>query len=243
MTRKFEQSLRLAGQAWRWDRLGSVSVRTARAVALCLLGGALCAPGHAFARSTKRACPRAGVRVLAIDTHAEIYELPEPPGNGPSKRLGGIYGCAFANGRRSFLASLPEESAHEFFLVPAETIAGVVGAISISSANEAYGSDSVLVTNLATGRRLTRIRTNGEPATYKEEPTGRVDSMVVMPDGTVAWMVTTGPGFGSYRLLVHEGGQSRTLASGPSLAPKSLALAGDTLYWTEGGHADSATIH
>jgi hypothetical protein len=66
----------------------------------------------------------------------------------------------------------------------------------------------------------------------------------VKSDGSVAWIVdvygSENPVEYQVRALDRSGG--RVLASGAGIAPTSLALAGSTLYWTQGGKPFSASL-
>jgi hypothetical protein len=81
----------------------------------------------------------------------------------------------------------------------------------------------------------------------RDEPTGpegKIDAFGIGPttgllltsNGSVAWIVTTIlPEEGGYQLRSVGATGNRLLARGPDIRPSSLALAGSTLYWTQGG--------
>jgi len=72
----------------------------------------------------------------------------------------------------------------------------------------------------------------------------------VKSDGAVAWIVETqrGPFVGEtgpptmFEVRAVDRTGSRLLASGSHFDPLSLALAGSTLYWTQGGQPFSAQL-
>ena len=81
---------------------------------------------------------------------------------------------------------------------------------------------------------------------------GNVVSLVVKSDGAVAWIAEDGevvsPSNPSVKVSAFEveavdASGSRLLASGAEIEPHSLALAGSTLYWTQGGKSMSATLN
>ena len=70
-----------------------------------------------------------------------------------------------------------------------------------------------------------------------------MDAIVVKSDGAVAWIVRTDPEEGMYQVHALDQTGSRVLSTGSDIAPSSLALAGSTLYWTQGGEPHSATLN
>ncbi len=66
---------------------------------------------------------------------------------------------------------------------------------------------------------------------------------MVKLDGSVAWIVETGEEEGRYQVHAVDKSGSRVLASGPNIDPSSLALAGSTLYWTQGDQPFSASLN
>jgi hypothetical protein len=74
-----------------------------------------------------------------------------------------------------------------------------------------------------------------------------VQSMVVKPDGALAWIAATGvngvTGFHQEWVYALDRAGVRLLAHGSDIGESSLALAGSTVYWTEGGHPFSAPLN
>jgi hypothetical protein len=113
-----------------------------------------------------------------------------------------------------------------------------------SGYNETGGSrDVVIVRDLRTGRILhevlTGTRAKPDPAT---EGVGAVQALVVKSDGSVAWTVAADHEEGTYLHAVDKTG-SRTLATGADIAPASLVVSGSTMYWTQAGIPQSATLN
>jgi hypothetical protein len=71
---------------------------------------------------------------------------------------------------------------------------------------------------------------------------GPAVAIVAKPDGAVAWIAETGEPT-EYQVHAVDSSGSRTLASGKDIDSGSLALAGNTLYWTQNGQATSAPLH
>ena len=198
------------------------------------------APAASAARYKSRAkCPSANGGALVADAQAEIYEA---AGHGVNEGLELAFGCAYAQGRSYLVGFIPNclgsatsECGGE---LEAETLAGSVVAYAESSHKANRGAYPVVVRDLRNGRML--HRTTG---------VGPTTDLVAKSDGAVAWIVASHtssccsgppPEF-EVRALDKTG--SRQLASGTEIAPKSLALSGSTLYWTQGGKPMSATLN
>jgi hypothetical protein len=75
----------------------------------------------------------------------------------------------------------------------------------------------------------------------RNRPSG---TFVVKRDGAVAWIAAAATsGVPRYDVRALDGAGNRLLAAGPEIDPHSLALAGGTLYWTQGGKPYSATLN
>lgn len=68
-------------------------------------------------------------------------------------------------------------------------------------------------------------------------------AIVAMSDGAVAWIVETGTNAADYQVHAIDKSGSRVLASGSNIEPQSLALAGNTFYWTQEGKPISAPLN
>lgn len=63
-------------------------------------------------------------------------------------------------------------------------------------------------------------------------------------DGAVAWIVETGyPDNVEYHVYAIDKTGRRMLASSADIVPYSLALAGNTVYWTQGGQPASTPLN
>ncbi len=96
--------------------------------------------------------------------------------------------------------------------------------------------------NLRTGRLIRKLPT-GTPMTPRPSwiGIGPTTAIVVKSDGAVAWIVETD--FPTeYQVHTVDKSGNRVLASGTDIDPSSLALAGNTLYWTQGGQPFSAPL-
>lgn len=71
----------------------------------------------------------------------------------------------------------------------------------------------------------------------------RVTSLVLTPNGRAAWIVGPTDAQGTYAVHTTDHATRSTtsvVASGADIAPRSLAVAGGVLYWTQGSTARSA---
>jgi hypothetical protein len=71
---------------------------------------------------------------------------------------------------------------------------------------------------------------------------GQTTAIVVKNDGAVAWINNTVQKENKFEVHALDATGERVLAVGSNIAPKSLALAGSTLYWTQGGQPFSTTL-
>ncbi len=131
-------------------------------------------------------------------------------------------------------------------------------------------SNEIWVRSLRTGKLIHRTP-NDSPSSSGAEGKGETMSIVAKTDGAVAWTthwIETGPlapkicrASPSTPACVSEEGPmhewekvytavhvadklgTRIVATGANIEPRSLALAGSTLYWTQGGKPMSATLN
>jgi hypothetical protein len=110
--------------------------------------------------------------------------------------------------------------------------------------------NEIIVRNVATGAVLHRLPT-GSPATppkYRDVGIGPATALVVKRDGAVAWIVeiveeSASGAVVTYQVHAVDSTGSRVLAASSEIEPESLALAGSTLYWMQGGKPQSATLN
>jgi hypothetical protein len=133
-----------------------------------------------------------------------------------------------------------------------------------------YSSNEIEVRNLRTGRLIYRMP-NDSPSSSGVEGQGETMNIVVKTDGAVAWtthwietgplapkicraspgtsecVVEAGPMYEWEKVYtaVHVAGKlgTRIVATGANIEPRSLALAGSTLYWLQGGKPMSAVLN
>lgn len=179
----------------------------------------------------KAACGPAGARTLAVDRVARVYQSG-----------GNVYGCSTAT-RRPYLLGASARSIRE----------GRAGPIALAGQDAAYGftsfgvdtiSTAVVVRDLGDGKRL-----RSEPATsrpLRAEFFQSVDSIVVKPDGSVAWIGEGGSvisgGVTDIELDKADTHGFALLDSGNGIDTRSLRLHGSALTWRHGGRSRSASL-
>jgi hypothetical protein len=222
-----------------------------------------CSPGTTPFRSATQSYRQ----TIVVDTGAQVYGLssgvpllPQPesisnrPNNGPIQR---VYGCAYGHrGAYSLGAAAHLESSKymETFYggVAREVLAGPLVAYEVV-ANQ-YGCGfchwGVVVRDLRTGRTLRDEPTGTpvNPALQENFGVGPTTAIVIKADDSVAWIADARaaggrPSEGGYQVHAADQTGSRLLASGEDIDPHSLALAGSTLYWTQGGKPFSAPLN
>jgi hypothetical protein len=187
--------------------------------------------------------------MLLADSEAELYivkeRLPHFPEPEPVVR-----GCAYGQ-KRSYLLGEAEEHGSSYGGSGSSGVrlATLAGAIVAYTESAVYGSGKeeaprylMVVRDLSTGRILHRVITG---RFVKPEATpvsvGLVTSLVVKSDGATAWIVETGVP-ATYQTYAIDKTGRRMLASSAAIVPYSLALAGSTLYWTQGDQPFSASL-
>ena len=213
-----------------------VSVLTA------LTGFAIGAPG-ALAASHKLSakCPPRPERVIAADAQALVYVAPGPPAGART-----IFGCAYTSKRSYQLGPASSGSSSGSEGTYPIVLAGAVVAYDVGQSHmlplpNGHSMYEVWVRNLATGKVIHRMP-NGSPAEPGDVGLGETTALVVKSDGSVAWIVRAPGELGGIQVRSFDMTGSHLLAASPEIEPQSLALAGSTLYWTQGGKALSAQL-
>ena len=116
---------------------------------------------------------------------------------------------------------------------------------------EGEEANYVQVINLRTGHTLRESGTGPPDESHQHLSYGMFDagpaaSLVLRPNGDLAWITDT-PKFrvtsaGEHQVYTLEGSERHMIASGNDIEPLSLALAGDTIYWTQDGKPVSAPL-
>ena len=195
-----------------------------------LLALASFGPGSAAASRTAIGCGPARAHTLAADRMARVYVLHKK-----------VYGCTRGSHSRYELGAASNSMGE-----------GRVGPIALAGVDVAFGRTSfgvdvvsaeVVVENLTDGRVL-----HEEAATRSSvgpEYAQQVHSIVVKPDGSVAWIGTVSA-FTSRKSATEVRKADRTarasLDKGNAIRPDSLRLHRSKLTWRDGSTRKSATL-
>ena len=192
-------------------------------------------------------CPPKHSRIRVADVQAVVYERLDAQGNVD------VFGCAGSHGKSHLLGETPRPSSLGGGGVELETLAGTMVAYEQSAEQESLLGEPgehewwVVVRDLRNGRLVRRVPTG---ATRKPQDVGigPVVGMVVKSDGAVAWIARIAEALvrgkpWEYEVHAVDKTGSRLLESGADIDPSSLALAGSTLYWTQGGRPMSAVLN
>lgn len=193
-----------------------------------------------------------GHLVIARDVQAEVYRV--------RKGESAVYeywGCVYGS-RKTFLLgeALVSGSPYGSLWVAHVTLAGTTVAYETSSSSSPGGvSESptseeldksawhIVVAELRARRILHKVPTG---VTYPPNPNfvgdGPVTAIEVKSDGAIAWILDTVQPKNRYQVHALDATGERILAVGSNIAPNSLALAGSTLYWMQGGKPFSASL-
>ena len=167
-------------------------------------------------------CQGVGSLTVAADQSGQLYSDTVPGGN--------VWGCLY--GHRAF----------DFFQFGSETpgigmvaMVGPIVAFEVYGEQTGYSYDTIIVASLAAGRKLKKVR--DEPGIPIGEVPAYTTGLVLKADGAVAWVLS------DHEIYADDANGYRLLGSNPAIATGSLALAGSTLYWLQGGTAQTATLH
>ncbi len=186
---------------------------------------------------TKPKCSPVHEKVIATNTQAVVYETPEA-----KERLSNISACVYGH-RPYVLGPKAAGGPGGSFGIEGETLAGPIVAYEESSDfTEGHSRNVIVVRDLRTGRVIYKVPT-AEAKTPGDVGKGQASEIIVKNDGAVAWVVQTEREPTVYEVWAVDKTGSRMLASSGDVEPYSLALAGSTLYWTQGGKPMSATLN
>jgi hypothetical protein len=174
-------------------------------------------------------CEPFQAHTLASDRAAVVYSLD-----------GEAYGC-----------SRPTGPTYKFGLVKLCIGATRVGPFALAGDVVAYGSETCGV-DFSASQAVSRSLESGhvlrrEPATSRTlvEQEGGLQSIVVKPDGSIAWIATE-QSLGNHRRLLQvrrdDRGGDTLLSSSPTVLPSSLKLHRSRLTWRDAGKLRSATL-
>jgi hypothetical protein len=186
--------------------------------------------------TTPAKCPPAHAHIFIADEQAQVYY--------GAIYTETIYGCTDGK-HRVEIGSTPMYAPDGSAGVELVRLAGSdVTFMELDS-----GTFYIVVVNLRTGKVLHKALTgpyrkgNYEPNSGGNSP---AQALVIKSDGSVAWIASNVEKYVNhayyYELHVIDKLGSRTITAGTEINPTSLALAGSTLYWTQGGKAMSAPL-
>lgn len=187
------------------------------------------------------ACLPRGAHTLAADRVAVAFSW-----------HGSVWGCLAATGERRNLAGAGFCNRAPGRAAPVR-LAGEVVVYGLASCGVDTGSSTVVVLDLATGKRLADLTASTLP--IGPESYVSVESLVLRADGAVGWIAhiaslvgRQGVPYEVHRFsggepsLLDSGGKPSLLDSGPAIRPASLRLAGSTMTWRDGNSTRSASL-
>jgi hypothetical protein len=207
-------------------------------------------------------CPLANEEALIANAQAEVYVATKITGKlegGGVLRKGVLRGCTY-KARRSYELGryepecLGSSQAGGGCGVTLEALTGPIVAYAEAGGSSAGSRYEVFVRDLRDGRLLHKV-----PTGVRENPSpqnvgiGPATEIVVNRAGAVAWIAenderSSRSGLPEkedtyYEVHAVDKTGSHVLAAGVNIEPSSLALAGNTLYWTQGGRPASAVLN
>jgi hypothetical protein len=197
-------------------------------ILLVVLGACGSSSAASEQSATSVTCGPGGAKTLAASPQARVY-----------LKNGAVCGCGV--GGPSYRLGAGGRMIRE----------GRVGPVAVGGKDAAYGlsrfgvdtvSAEVIVRNLADGRL---VHEGAATSRILVESFQSVDSIVVKPDGAVAWISEVGSVISRNRYVeVHriDGRGAALLNSGSRIVGRSLRLHGSTVTWREGSATRSATL-
>jgi hypothetical protein len=197
---------------------------------VCLAAAIVIASAFAAAApaTAKPGCGAPGKGVVAADSLGELW----------LSHAGALWGCLW--GGRPRLLSPPSDSVLSG--VGAEVMSGRYAAFVSGTADSAGDITLIFVVDLKSGRVRHFANAYG-PSGYGG---GVTTTVLLNANGAAAWIAgAINPNVlpPVNQVYVDDGAGYRMLASSSAIDPRSLALARNTVYWLQGGVADSAPIH
>ena len=173
-------------------------------------------------------CGPSRARTLAADRVARVYAVDRK-----------VYGCARGGHSRYKLGATSNSMGRD--RVGPVALAGYDVAFGRASYGVDVVSAEVVVEYLVDGRVL---RDHAATDQYQPEGVQEVNSIVVKPDGAVAWIATDTTLSGAKDIEARKSDHTRStyLDSGPEVRPESLRLHGSKLTWRDGSTTKSATL-
>ncbi|MGA9286233.1 MAG: hypothetical protein WBV85_12415 [Solirubrobacteraceae bacterium] len=189
--------------------------------------------------------------MLSADTLAQVYSRPERDGPHGGIRWPEMFGCAFKSGRTISLGKIRPRGGSGTAGAKGTTFESLSGPFfayeySVAGAYRLFVRDlrsGRVVRNVPSGPSVTRFHFGVDPI---------VSVVVKSSDGAVAWLVENEnvlpvepgvPNESEFTLFALDKNGERQLAIGKNLDPSSLAIAGSTLYWTQGGTPSSTHLN
>jgi hypothetical protein len=221
----------IAAERYLLARLTSMRVRCLILVGFVALAACGSSSGMARHGGTVASCGPPRARTLAGNRVARVYQS-----------ANSIYGCSTV-ARRSYLLGASARSIRQ----------GRAGPLALAGLDVAYGlsrygvdtiSSRVVVRNLASGKEV-----RSAPATTR--PLGPeffqvITSIVVKPDGAVAWIAQGGSVVSGRRTEVEvnraDARGGALLDSGSGIDDRSLRLNGSTITWRDRGRTRSGSL-
>jgi hypothetical protein len=180
-------------------------------------------------------CGPASATTLAANRYVRVYAQHDV-----------VYGCSVAKGK-SIRLGHDTRSIAEARVSPV-AVGGELAAYGLARFGVDTGRTSVVVRRLSDGKQLKEFAATQAVGVESFQSVG---SIVVKPDGAVAWIGTessiVGGGRGTVEVHVADAQGDRILDQAPSktarIQPASLRLVGSTLSWTDAGVAHHAILH
>ena len=211
-------------------------MRTLTALALAVAVVAVPAGADARRHKPKPTCTPHGSKTIEASPNIRVFSLLKRGGDTTD-----FYACRLKT-RKRFLMGSAEDLGGSGVAIGIVRIAGLFVAWDeqpfddSQRYNPSFTGFPSTVTALNTRSGVTR----SAPAVTGNPASSGVGSLLLQPTGSFAWIGSGGPA--GNEVHRYDASGDTVLASGPDIAPDSLAASAATLYWLRGGAPAFATF-
>ena len=211
-------------------------MRTLTALALAVAVVAVPAGADARRHKPKPTCTPHGSKTIEASPNIRVFSLLKRGGDTTD-----FYACRLKT-RKRFLMGSAEDLGGSGVAIGIVRIAGLFVAWDEQPFDDSqrYNPSFTGFPSTVTALNTRSGVTHSAPAVTGNPASSGVGSLLLQPTGSFAWIGSGGPA--GNEVHRYDASGDTVLASGPDIAPDSLAASAATLYWLRGGAPAFATF-
>lgn len=194
------------------------------------------------ASAAAASCDKSGYKTLDQNKYVRVQRGPIPKGDSTSDF--GYYACRIKSGKR-FVLGGNECFGNDLGSIGDYALAGNYIAYEKRTCGDPEGESDAVRLNVSNGVRGTASGESG-PLPGGGVQDHSITDIVVKSNGNMAWIALSrhlsGGNLTRYEVRRAIGAATDTVATGPNIAPDSLALSAGTIFWLQGGTPGSASL-